>query len=304
MSSLGVGERLRNARQARGLAFEDAEAATRIRRRYLEALEDEAFDELPGATYVKGFLNSYASYLGLPADEIAAMYAAISGPWSGHDSVPVDVRITPVTMRRSRARRVVTGGLVVLLVGAAVLAYILYGQLRQFAATSGQGPPESVSTVPSPSAGPGPGAATPDHAGPASGTGTVTGSSAPRPAMGPAAGPTSSSASPVPTPSGSTAPPQAPASGSQTPTGPAPLTVSVTATDRSWVRAVADGVTVFEGFLSAGDLETWQAQHQLTMRIGNASALSVTVNGRPVGRLGNPGDVVDETFTPETAAPR
>jgi len=64
------------------------------------------------------------------------------------------------------------------------------------------------------------------------------------------------------------------------------VTVSVVATDRSWVRAVADGVTVFEGFLSAGDLQTWEAQRQLTMRVGNASALSLTVNGRPVGRLG------------------
>jgi len=82
------------------------------------------------------------------------------------------------------------------------------------------------------------------------------------------------------------------------------VTVSVVATDRSWVRAVADGVTVFEGFLSAGDLQTWEAQRQLTVRVGNASALSLTVNGRPVGRLGNPGDVVDETFTPDSAAPR
>jgi len=125
MSSLGVGERLRNARQARGLAFEDVEAATRIRRRYLEALEGEAFDQLPGQTYVKGVLNSYVSYLGLPADEIAAMYPAISGIWSRHDGVPVDVRITPVT-RCSR---------------------IFCRQLRQFAATSGQGAQESPSAV-------------------------------------------------------------------------------------------------------------------------------------------------------------
>jgi len=76
-----------------------------------------------------------------------------------------------------------------------------------------------------------------------------------------------------------------------------PLQVAVVASDRSWVRAVADGVTVYEGFLSAGDHQVWEAHRTLTLKIGNASALDVTVNGHSLGRLGNPGDVVDKSFS-------
>lgn len=64
-----LGETLRRARQARGIAIEDAERATRIPRRYLEALEQEDFGILPAPVYARGFLRSYSGYLGLdPAD--------------------------------------------------------------------------------------------------------------------------------------------------------------------------------------------------------------------------------------------
>src|SRR3954467_3010142 len=49
----------------RQVDFNQAELATKIRVKYLRALEDERFDELPSQTYVKGFLRTYADYLGL-----------------------------------------------------------------------------------------------------------------------------------------------------------------------------------------------------------------------------------------------
>src|SRR5689334_388151 len=49
----------------RGVDFAQAELATKIRGKYLRALEDEQFEVLPAQTYVKGFLRSYAEYLGL-----------------------------------------------------------------------------------------------------------------------------------------------------------------------------------------------------------------------------------------------
>jgi len=73
--------------------------------------------------------------------------------------------------------------------------------------------------------------------------------------------------------------------------------VEVAATDRTWVRAVVDGTTVFEGFLSAGTREAWDARRVLSLKVGNASGLDVSVNGRPLGPLGKPGDVVERTFT-------
>lgn len=60
-----IGNSLREARVRRGLDFAQAELATKIRGKYLRALEDEQFELLPAETYVKGFLRTYAEYLGL-----------------------------------------------------------------------------------------------------------------------------------------------------------------------------------------------------------------------------------------------
>jgi hypothetical protein len=60
-----IGTSLREARLRQSLDFPELEQATKIRGKYLRALEDEQFDVLPAQTYVKGFLRSYAEYLGL-----------------------------------------------------------------------------------------------------------------------------------------------------------------------------------------------------------------------------------------------
>src|SRR5207302_1920559 len=60
-----IGNSLREARARRGVEFAQAEQATKIRGKYLRALEEEQFDLLPSQTYVKGFLRTYAEFLGL-----------------------------------------------------------------------------------------------------------------------------------------------------------------------------------------------------------------------------------------------
>jgi hypothetical protein len=60
-----IGNSLREARLRQHLDFPELEQATKIRCKYLRALEDEEFEVLPAETYVKGFLRSYAEYLGL-----------------------------------------------------------------------------------------------------------------------------------------------------------------------------------------------------------------------------------------------
>ena len=60
-----IGNSLREARLRQSLDFPEIEQGTKIRSKYLRALEDEQFDVLPAQTYVKGFLRSYAEYLGL-----------------------------------------------------------------------------------------------------------------------------------------------------------------------------------------------------------------------------------------------
>jgi cytoskeleton protein RodZ len=60
-----IGNSLREARLRQGYELPRVEADTKIRAKYLRALEEEKFDVLPGETYVKGFLRTYAEYLGL-----------------------------------------------------------------------------------------------------------------------------------------------------------------------------------------------------------------------------------------------
>lgn len=74
-----VGRLLRDQREARGLSIEDVAKRLRIRRPYLEAIEQGRFDQLPGAAYIPGFLRAYAAHLELDAEKVLAAYQA-SGP--------------------------------------------------------------------------------------------------------------------------------------------------------------------------------------------------------------------------------
>ncbi len=67
----GVGKTLRGARSRRKVDLAEVEASTKIRVRYLRALENEEWDVLPGETYVRGFIRTYASYLGLDGARLA-----------------------------------------------------------------------------------------------------------------------------------------------------------------------------------------------------------------------------------------
>ena len=75
-----VGERLRAAREAKGLTLEDVAAQTRIPRRHLESLENSDWERLPAPTYTTGFAKSYASAVGLERGEI---YEQLRGEMGG-----------------------------------------------------------------------------------------------------------------------------------------------------------------------------------------------------------------------------
>ena len=70
----GEGQILRQAREQRGWSIQETEEITKIRIRYLQALEDENYRILPGVTYVKGFLRTYAKHLGLNPEELVSLY--------------------------------------------------------------------------------------------------------------------------------------------------------------------------------------------------------------------------------------
>jgi len=69
-----LGESLRVKREERGLSLKDVELILSIRVKYLEALETENFDLIPGEVYVKGFLRNYAKYLDLNSEELVQAY--------------------------------------------------------------------------------------------------------------------------------------------------------------------------------------------------------------------------------------
>jgi cytoskeleton protein RodZ len=69
-----IGSDLRRARTRREIDLGEVEAATRIRARFLSAIENEEWDVLPGGFYTRGFIRTYASYLGLDGDRLAEDY--------------------------------------------------------------------------------------------------------------------------------------------------------------------------------------------------------------------------------------
>src|SRR4051795_4128567 len=104
----GVGPTLREARKRRQIELSEVEEATRIRPRFLRAIENEEWDVLPGGVYTRGFIRTYAAYLGLDGDRLAEDYRRAMGPQGG-ERVPK--RVEPVPAARRRYRRPVSGRL-------------------------------------------------------------------------------------------------------------------------------------------------------------------------------------------------
>ena len=99
-----IGNSLREARVRQGLDYSQVELATKIRAKYLRALEEEQFEILPTGTYIKGFMRSYADFLGLDGelyvDEYNSRYVA-----EGFDDMPQ--RRPRIRQERSVDRRIV-----------------------------------------------------------------------------------------------------------------------------------------------------------------------------------------------------
>jgi len=73
-----IGNTLREARVRRSLTLQQVEEDTKIRVKYVQAMENEDFDVMPGTTYVKGFLRGYSTYLGLDPEVIVDEYRSRS----------------------------------------------------------------------------------------------------------------------------------------------------------------------------------------------------------------------------------
>lgn len=126
---MNLGETLRAARERRGVTLEQASQDTRIRLKFLRALEAGDYQALPGATYTRGFLRNYGDYLDLDPDDLVALYHGEKG--------------APEPPQRLEPLRPITGRAVVLrpsifvpmIVAAAVALFVgyLYWQFVSFA---------------------------------------------------------------------------------------------------------------------------------------------------------------------------
>jgi cytoskeleton protein RodZ len=139
-----IGGSLREARLKRGLTPADVQKAIRIRDRYLQALEEERWEVLPGDAYVKGFLRTYADYLGLDGNLYVDEY---NNRFAQHE----EPQFVPERFARSRPRGGGSGLLrpvIAVSVIAAIAAAVAAWQLSDSSGNGKQGaPPASAPTT-------------------------------------------------------------------------------------------------------------------------------------------------------------
>lgn len=88
-----IGASLRQARISKNISLETIESETRIRKVYLEAIENEQWEIMPGEVYLRGFLRTYARYLGLDDNEYVAALNKVMIPWEVKEPVPEKIEL-------------------------------------------------------------------------------------------------------------------------------------------------------------------------------------------------------------------
>jgi Helix-turn-helix domain/RodZ C-terminal domain len=98
----GVGATLKEARRRREIDLEQVEAATKIRARFLRAIESEDWDVLPGEAYARSFVRTYGDYLGLDGEALAERQRQDTGSWRPAERLP---RVEPAPVKRAEVDR-------------------------------------------------------------------------------------------------------------------------------------------------------------------------------------------------------
>lgn len=260
-----VGEQLKQARLAADRQLADISEATKIRPHYLQCLEEDNYDELPAPFCTLPFLRQYAEEVGLdpealvsevrselPTDEISVP-EAFQVP-----SMPRGASFAKASRSLSRIKRRRAGAIGKVVIA---LALIASGFIWWFRSAQNGSETSSEGTV----------ASTPASA--------ESGADA-RPAQDepsqPAPGTAESAPSRPPAPSG-------PASNL--------MAIEIQATDRVWVRSMADGVTERERIMNPGEVQRIEADALVNLTFGNAGAVSLAINGEVQEGIGNRGEV-------------
>lgn len=221
------GEKLRRERELRGVSLREIADGTKISMRFLQALEEDRMDELPGGLFPRAFAKQYALFLGLDVERTVADFVEAHGELARERKpAALPVRRAPLPLGH------------IFLAAVAVLAVAL--TLRR------GGSPE------------------------------------PRPQAKP-----TPQAAPVVLPTDRVYPSPALAAG----TAGDSLVLTMTAQADCWVEVRADGATVVSRVLAPGESQTFEAQGEIVLSVGNAGGLSIRVNDRPALPLGRSGEV-------------
>jgi cytoskeleton protein RodZ len=295
-----LGQLLREAREEKRLTLEHIESATRIRCKYLLALEEGRYDDLPTPGHVHGFLRNYALHLGLDLAEVEALFAEDK---AAHKFFEPGI-FRPQDIELTSPRPLIKANLVFWFVMLLVIVVVGGGLFWQYgwplirptvtptATPTATATAERVVLVPSATATNTPVPPTPTSSAPTSTPSALT------------ATPTESPPEPSPTATAThastpeTATPTPPAETS-TPSAMEGVTLHITVTERAWLQVTVDEQQLPGELLQAGEERAWQAQRSLYFICGNAGGVEVTVNGKELGTLGARGEVVERLWTPQ-----
>jgi len=252
-----IGNVLREAREARGWSLEEVSERTKIKRRYIQAMEEGSFDVLPGRVYVKGFLRSYAKLLGLSPEELIAGFEK---QYMVEDLAPIPEVIggRKNLSWQSRRPRFVVYALLVVIVGLLMVFGIRLsgkeaGFYKDMSLKQEQDGNSAVSKT------------------------SPGGDSREKPVV-PEANP-------------------APGQSKGVDFAHQGVDLMLTVTREScWMRVVVDGEVKYVGELAARQSRSFQAGERIEVKLGNAGAVQVRLNGRDLGYIGKRGEVVEKEF--------
>ncbi len=287
---------LRLAREQRGVSLQELAITTKISARVLEALERNDPSKLPGGIFSRAFVRAYAREVGLDADVAVASFVSAFPSESGADEMPATTSAVEVESFEQRRRVVrVASRLLGAILLVALLAFIYYSRFRPGFLVSGPEtvqPPAAGSVAPAPALpqgqppAPVPSSSITPGTAQTNATREADVSGPPAPAEPVAAAPAAAS-EPAATrgaPAGAEASQQA------------PLVVVLTLTDPCWLSVSVDGARSASRTAGSGERLEFAVQRSITMKVGNAGALSVTLNGKPARPLGAAGEVVTTTI--------
>ncbi len=236
-----VGEKLAAERRKQGKSISEVVAATNIMGRLIDALEHGRYDELPDAAYVRGYIQSYAKLLGIPAAPLLTEFQEDLGagkPRTRLEEVPERT----VVPRRDQLHHVPAKTLAAVIVALLIvgLALWLVGSVLNRDDAPPPIPPETATaTIDTTETVPGVTSET------VPGTGTVDPANDPSSSVG---------ASFV-------------------------LKVSVADGAASWLRVTVDGLKAYEGTLAGGTTKEWTVTESTEVRIGKPGNVTVTRDG-------------------------